>query len=328
MSLKRVAAVTGGSSGIGLSIVKRLQVRFSFIAKPYSSSTSCYLFPSSALFHFATCFYCAPQRLGYAAISWDIQAPADSSIPFVNCDVSSEAKVAAALSETVGKLGASPSVLINNCGLQYMAPVTEFPLEKWNTLLGIMVTGTFLCSKAVIPGAGWPVSVLSSFLTSQPQCRISLVLRNAAPRLGPNSQHILYSRQGSVTFQERVCSHFYLVRVQFLTFSCRYVTSKHAVLGLSKVMALETAAHGITVNSICPGFVDTPLMRAQIKKQAELNKMSEDDVATQIMLKPACIKKFTTVDQVAAFVEFLVSDDASTITGEAFSQSGGWGMGR
>ncbi len=109
---------------------------------------------------------------------------------------------------------------------------------------------------------------------------------------------------------------------------CSYVTSKHAVLGLSKVMALETAAHGITVNSICPGFVDTPLMRAQVKKQAELNKMSEEDVATQIMLKPACIKKFTTVDQVAAFVQFLVSDDASTITGEAFSQSGGWGMGR
>jgi NAD(P)-dependent dehydrogenase (short-subunit alcohol dehydrogenase family) len=85
-------------------------------------------------------------------VSWDIQAPADSSVPFVSCDVSSEAKVAAALSETVGKLGAAPSVLINNCGLQYMAPVTEFPLEKWNQLLGIMVTGTFLCSKAVIPG--------------------------------------------------------------------------------------------------------------------------------------------------------------------------------
>jgi 3-hydroxybutyrate dehydrogenase len=93
------------------------------------------------------------QNLGYSAVSWDIQAPTDPSVPFVSCDVSSEAKVAAALSETVGKLGAAPSVLINNCGLQYMAPVTEFPLEKWNTLLGIMVTGTFLCSKAVIPGA-------------------------------------------------------------------------------------------------------------------------------------------------------------------------------
>ncbi len=96
--------------------------------------------------------HCILQSLGYAAVSWDIQAPADSSVPFVSCDVSSEAKVAAALSETVGKLGAPPSVLINNCGLQYMAPVTEFPLEKWNSLLGIMVTGTFLCSKAVIPG--------------------------------------------------------------------------------------------------------------------------------------------------------------------------------
>jgi len=148
--------------------------------------------------------------------------------------------------------------------------------------------------------------------------------------MGPNRQHFLDPRQGSLALQERVRGPFSrsLILHFGITRLGSYVTSKHAVLGLSKVMALETAAHGITVNSICPGFVDTPLMRAQIKKQAELNKMSEDDVATQIMLKPACIKKFTTVDQVAAFVEFLVSDDASTITGEAFSQSGGWGMGR
>jgi NAD(P)-dependent dehydrogenase (short-subunit alcohol dehydrogenase family) len=92
------------------------------------------------------------QHLGYSAVSWDVQPPADATVPYVNCDVSSEAKVSAALSETVGKFGAPPAVLVNNCGLQYMAPVTEFPLEKWNTLLGIMVTGTFLCSKAVIPG--------------------------------------------------------------------------------------------------------------------------------------------------------------------------------
>ena len=68
-------------------------------------------------------------------------------------------------------------------------------------------------------------------------------------------------------------------------------------------------------------------MRAQMKKQAELNDMSEEDVATEVMLKAACIKEFTTPNQVAGFVKFLLSDDASTITGEAFNQSGGWGMG-
>ena len=110
-------------------------------------------------------------------------------------------------------------------------------------------------------------------------------------------------------------------------YKAAYVAAKHGVLGLAKVMALELAEFGITVNSICPGFVDTPLMRAQLKKQAELNNMSEAAIVSEVMLKPACIKEFTTPDQVAAFVKFLLSDSASTITGEAFNQSGGWGMG-
>jgi 3-hydroxybutyrate dehydrogenase len=69
-------------------------------------------------------------------------------------------------------------------------------------------------------------------------------------------------------------------------------------------------------------------MRAQLAKQAELNNMSEDKVATEIMLKPACIKKFTSTQQIADMVNFMISDSASTITGEAFSMSGGWGMGQ
>ena len=93
-------------------------------------------------------------------------------------------------------------------------------------------------------------------------------------------------------------------------------------------MALELAEYNVTVNSICPGFVDTPLMRAQITKQSELNQMIEEKVISDIMLKPACIKKFTTTDQVADMVKFFVSESASTITGEAFNMTGGWGMGR
>ena len=92
-------------------------------------------------------------------------------------------------------------------------------------------------------------------------------------------------------------------------------------------MAIELAEHGTTVNSICPGFVDTHLLRQQVTKQAEMNQVPEDKVITDVMLKPAHIKKLTTPEQVADLVAFFVSDAASTITGEAFSMSGGWGMG-
>lgn len=243
----KVAVVTGGSSGIGLAIIKNLESQ------------------------------------GLKAVSWDINPPKED-VAYIPCDVTSEAAVITAVNQTIEKFG-TPSILINNCGLQFLAPVEEFPIEKWNQLISILLTGTFLCSKHLIPSMkknGWGRIINVS----------SIHGKVASP------------------------------------FKAAYVSAKHGVLGLSKVMALELAEHGITVNSICPGFVDTPLMRQQMSKQAELNNMSEDQVAHEIMLKPACIKKFTTTDQVAGMVNYFISDAASTITGEAFSMSGGWGMGQ
>jgi 3-hydroxybutyrate dehydrogenase len=245
--MNKVAIITGGSSGIGLSIVKHLNSQ------------------------------------GIKAVSWDLK-PSAEDVPFVECDVTSESKVAEALKQTVEKYG-EPSILVNNCGLQFLSPVEEFPLEKWNQLISIMLTGTFICSKAVIP-----------FLKKNQWGRIVNISSIHGKEASP--------------------------------FKAAYVSAKHGVIGLSKVMALELAEHNVTVNTICPGFVDTPLMRAQVKKQAELNNMSEDKVISDIMLKPACIKKFTSVDQIAGMVNFFLSEDASTITGEAFNMTGGWGMGR
>jgi 3-hydroxybutyrate dehydrogenase len=105
------------------------------------------------------------------------------------------------------------------------------------------------------------------------------------------------------------------------------VAAKHGVLGLAKVAAIEGAPHNITVNTICPGFVDTPLMRDQIASQMKLNNLDEESVLKNIFLKDQHVKALTSVDQVAGFVEFLVGPNANTITGEAFNISGGWGMG-
>lgn len=245
----KVAIITGASSGIGLAVAKRFQ------------------------------------EAGYRSVGWDLNPDRpDAGFPLVKCDVSSESSVQAAYDQTVQELG-EPAVLVNNAGLQFMSPIEEFPLDKWNLLLGVMLTGTFLCMKAVIP---------------------------AMKRRGQGRIVNISSVHGKLASP----------------FKAAYVSAKHGVIGLAKVAAQETAANGITVNTICPGFVDTPLMRKQIASQAELNRMSEEEVISRIMLEPQVVKRLTDPSQVADLALFLCSEAASTITGEAYNMSGGWGMGQ
>lgn len=246
--MKKVAIVTGASSGIGRAIAERLA------------------------------------QEGFQPVNWDKQAPREASgIPHFECDVTSEELVLAAYEKTKERFGA-PFLLVNNSGLQFLSPVEDFPLEKWNLITGVLLTGTFLCSKAVIKdmraaGGGRIVNISS-----------------------------IHGKLAS-------------------PYKAAYVAAKHGVLGLAKVLALELAPAGITVNSICPGFVDTPLMRGQVKEQMALNQLSEEAVLADIFLKQQAIKKLTSPSQVADLVLYLASESASTITGEAFNMSGGWGMG-
>ncbi len=246
MSTKTTAIVTGASSGIGLAIAEKLHAE------------------------------------GYHVINWDLRAPAEThpNIRHVFCDVSSEEAVQKAVKESGDNIG----VLVNNSGLQSMSPIAEFPLEKWNQLIGVMLTGTFLCTKSVIP---------------------SMKARKAGRIINISSVH------------GKLASPF----------KSAYVAAKHGVLGFAKVAAIELAPDSITVNTICPGFVDTPLMRNQVKSQMELNNLSEQEVLDRVFLKDSHIKQLTSPSQVADMVAFLCSKSASTITGEAYNISGGWGMG-
>lgn len=246
--MQKIAIVTGASSGIGKAIAEGLN------------------------------------RVGYSSVNWDLRAPKEATdIPHITCDVMSEAMVQKAYEETKFRFGA-PTVLVNNSGLQFMSPVEDFPLEKWNLITGVLLTGTFLCSRAVIK---------------------DMKAANEGRIINISSIH------------GKLASPF----------KSAYVAAKHGVLGFAKVLAIELAPHNITVNSICPGFVDTPLMRGQVKEQMELNKISEAEVLNNIFLKQQYLKQLTKPEQVAALVNYLVSDSAATITGEAFNVSGGWGMG-
>ena len=103
-----------------------------------------------------------------------------------------------------------------------------------------------------------------------------------------------------------------------------YVAAKHGMVGLTKVTALETAEHGITCNALCPGYVYTPLVEAQIEDQAKAHGISREQVIRDVLLAQQPNKRFATVDEIGTLCAFLASDAAASITGAAIPVDGGW----
>lgn len=103
-----------------------------------------------------------------------------------------------------------------------------------------------------------------------------------------------------------------------------YVAAKHGVVGMTKTVALETAEEPITCNAICPGYVLTPLVEAQIPDTMEKYKMSREDVIKKVMLERQPSREFATVEQMGGTAAFLCSDAAAQITGTTISVDGGW----
>jgi 3-hydroxybutyrate dehydrogenase len=103
-----------------------------------------------------------------------------------------------------------------------------------------------------------------------------------------------------------------------------YVAAKHAIVGLTKTVALETAGQGITVNAICPGYVLTPLVEAQIPDQMKAHNMDRETVIREVMLLRQPSRQFATVEQIGGTTVFLCSAAADQITGTTISVDGGW----
>jgi 3-hydroxybutyrate dehydrogenase len=199
------------------------------------------------------------------------------SVEAVAMDVTSDESVASALAG----LSRPPEVLINNSGLQQVAPLEEFPMARWATLIEVMLIGVARLTRAVLPG---------------------MRQRGFGRVVNIGSIHSLVASP----------------------FKSAYVAAKHGLIGLSRTVALETALDDITINTICPSYVRTPLVERQIADQARVRGIPEDRVIREVMLEPMPKGVFIGVDELAAITEFLVSRTARNITGQTIVVDGGW----
>jgi 3-hydroxybutyrate dehydrogenase len=254
MSLKgRTAVITGSNSGIGLGIARALAAAGADVV--LNSFTD---------------------RAEDHALAGSIAAEFGVAARYVKADLSRGEEARALVAEA----GAC-EILVNNAGIQHVAPVESFPPETWDAIIAVNLSSAFHTTAAALPlmrRAGWGrvINIASAHgLTASP-------------------------------------------------FKAAYVAAKHGVVGLTKTVALETAEEAITCNAICPGYVLTPLVEAQIPDQMKAHGMDRETVLREVMLLRQPSRRFATVEQLGGTAVFLCSEAAAQITGTTISVDGGW----
>lgn len=198
----------------------------------------------------------------------------------IKCDVTNEEDIINSINLTVREYGRI-DILINNAGMQHVSMLEDFPTERFELLIKIMLTAPFVATKHVLPH----------------------MRKNGFGRIIN-----MASINGLVGFAGKAA----------------YNSAKHGVIGLTKVAALETAADGITVNAVCPGYVDTPLVRNQFKDLAKVRNVAVESVLEEVLYPLVPQKRLLDVKEVADLTLFLASDAAKGMTGQAVVLDGGY----
>jgi 3-hydroxybutyrate dehydrogenase len=240
----RAAVVTGAASGIGRAITARLE------------------------------------REGMRVLAVDLRPDDDGPGEPFGADLTAREANQAAIEAAVERFGRLDAI-IPNAGFQHVSPVREFPEDRWDALMSLMLTSPFLLAKY-----GW----------------------SALEASGNGRFVAIASVHGLVASP----------------FKAGYVSAKHGVIGLVKTLALEGAAAGITATAVCPAFVRTPLVEAQIADQAKAHGLPEDRVLEEVILAPHVIKRLIEPDEVAGVVAFLLGSGGGAFSGAPVTMDLGW----
>jgi 3-hydroxybutyrate dehydrogenase len=255
--------ITGASRGIGRAVAVRFAKEGARVAINYQGNRAAA--EECAQLATAASAESGIAEPGHLIIQADVAVQGDVQRMFDELD------------RSFGKL----DILVNNAGIQHVAPIEQFPSEKWDAILAINLSSAFHTTRAALPsmrenGFGRIINIASAH---------GLV---ASP------------------------------------FKAAYVAAKHGIVGLTKVIALETAEANITCNAICPGYVYTPLVEAQIEGQARAHNIPREQVIRDVLLAQQPNKRFASVEELGALSVFLASDAAASITGIALPMDGGW----
>jgi len=251
----KVVIITGSARGIGFEIGKRFAENG---AKVVLSDVNEELVKQSAE---------SLRQLGFESIG-------------MKADVTIEEEIICLVTAAKDTYG-TVDIVINNAGLQHVSPIEEFPTEKFELMIKIMLTAPFILTKQVFP-----------IMKEQGFGRIINIA----------------SINGVIGFAGKAA----------------YNSAKHGVIGLTKVSALEGAEHGITVNALCPGYVDTPLVRGQMEDLAKTRNVPIEDVLAEVLLPLVPQKRLLDVEEIADYALFLASSKAKSITGQAVIIDGGY----